>query len=88
MRNPNFYERFYHFTNAGWDKDAAESLANSNVSTDDFEAQTEYMDDIQEHLDDLESRGFFNGTDDLYLDEQITQGQIQQDRIDMFRNEY
>lgn len=88
MENPNFYERFWHFTNAGWDKEAAERLANSTISTDDFEAQSEYISDVQDRLEDLESRGFYYGTDDPMLIEQIERGERFQDKLDMYMNEH
>src|SRR5574343_311921 len=81
MENPNFYERFWHFTNAGWDKEAAERLANSTISTDDFEAQSEYISDVQDRLEDLESRGFYYDTDDPMLIEQIERGDLQVIRV-------
>jgi len=59
-----------------------------DTSSERWEEDEERARDIEEYNEDLEARGFFNGTDDSYADEMITQGQIMQDKIDMYRNEY
>ncbi|WP_318515584.1 hypothetical protein [Photobacterium leiognathi] len=42
----------------------------------------------QEHLADLEERGFYFGTDCPMINEQIERGEAFQDKYDMYRNEY
>jgi hypothetical protein len=59
-----------------------------DTSMEAWDDKEERIRDREDYEEDLEARGFFNGTDDPMLDEQITRGQMFEDKLAMYRNEY
>ena len=85
---PEFYKRFYQFSQLGHDAEESSVLAGSDVNVEDYEEALDYIQDYHDHQSDLVERGFYYGTDDPRLVEQYERGEAMQDKIDMYMNEY
>ena len=88
MDTPEFYKRFYDFSQQGYSVDDARTLAKSSIDVEDYERSNEYINDDNEYRMDLIERGFFFGTDDPVINERIERAEIFQDKMDMYMNEY
>lgn len=88
MDTPEFYKRFYEFSQQGYSVDDARMLAESSIDVDDHESSNEFINDDNEYQMNLIERGFFFGTDDPIINEQIERAEKFQDKLDMYMNEY
>lgn len=85
------YQNIFHLQLKGFDFKEAQLLDARGISHEDSEALSQYEDEREaqaEHLNDLEARGFYHGTDDPFLIERIERSEALDDRFEMFHNEY
>lgn len=85
------YENIFKLQERGYDFEESKSLDARGITSDDRIALDKYeeeRDEKAEHLQDLENRGFFYGTDDPIMCQQIEAQEAFQDKYDMYMNEY
>ncbi|MGP4944068.1 hypothetical protein [Vibrio casei] len=85
------FENIYNLQNKGFPFEEAKAMDAKNIHSADAEQLIEYCDEKEaqmEHLNDLESRGFYHGTDNLFMVEEIERAEVQNDMYEMWRNEY
>ena len=85
------FENLYQLQVKGFSFEEAKQLDSRGIKHNDAQALSDFCEEQEagaERLNDLESRGFFHGTDNPYLIEQIERREAEDDRMQMFMNEY
>lgn len=85
------FENIYNLQSKGFTFDEATQMDVQGLRSDNPEQLEGYCEEREaqaERLNDLESRGFYHGTDNPHTIALIERGEQQQDLYDMHMNEY
>lgn len=85
------FENLYQLQVKGFSFEEAKQLESRGIKHDDTKALNDFCEEQEseaERLNDLESRGFYNGTDNPFIIDQIERREVLDDRMQMYMNEY